>query len=584
MYFHRVIIAELILGGLALSGLAAEPLVRAAHESAHLRRPVAAGLLDEGRLLALANQRSGSLSLIDLKTNRVVCEEHVGGQLSGLAVLPDGKRILVTDEKRHELVALLVEGDKVRRLAQLAVAPYPANVVISPDGKLATVAGRWSRKLQVIDVSGTLRVRHSVSLPFAPRLQLPLPGTNRVVVADAFGGGLALVDCERGRVLAAHELEGHNLAGLALGADGKELLIAHQILDQKRPVTEAAIEQGLLIRNVVRRLPRNELTADGTRSVPATFRLDDGWIHGAADPAGIAVLDEKRLAVALAGNNSVALLNADYQVERRINVGARPTLILREPGGDLLVVNTLSDSISRIDPSGERIQVEIPLGPMPRLAARDRGELLFHDASLSLHGWMSCHSCHADGHTNGLLADTSGDGSFGAPKRTLTLRGTALTDRWGWNGDTHYLHEQVRKSLDTTLHGPWASPENVRDLVDYLHSLSPAPAVEPARGDKFDREQVTRGRKLFAERGCVRCHVPPLTYSSFDSHDVGFTDERGRKKFNPPSLRGVSQGKRFFHDNRADSLRAVFIEHGHGLDEELDDRELADLLRFLRSL
>ena len=47
---------------------------------------------------------------------------------------------------------------------------------------------------------------------------------------------------------------------------------------------------------------------------------------------------------------------------------------------------------------------------------------------------MSCHSCHPDGHTNGLLNDNLGDGNFGAPKRVLSLLGVGQTGPWAWNG------------------------------------------------------------------------------------------------------------------------------------------------------
>ena len=61
-------------------------------------------------------------------------------------------------------------------------------------------------------------------------------------------------------------------------------------------------------------------------------------------------------------------------------------------------------------------------------------------------------------------------------------------------------------------------------------------------------------------------------------------DERNRLKFNPPALRGVGQRERFFHDGRADSLEEVFRTHRHQLDEGANDRELDDLIQFLRSL
>ena len=82
----------------------------------------------------------------------------------------------------------------------------------------------------------------------------------------------------------------------------------------------------------------------------------------------------------------------------------------------------------------------------------------------------------------------------------------------------------------------------------------------------------------------MRCHIPPLTYTSHEAHDVGFADERGLRKFNPPSLRGVGQAGPYFHDGRAATLEDVFVRYRHQLDRELPKSELADLLAFLQSL
>jgi hypothetical protein len=75
-----------------------------------------------------------------------------------------------------------------------------------------------------------------------------------------------------------------------------------------------------------------------------------------------------------------------------------------------------------------------------------------------------------------------------------------------------------------------------------------------------------------------------LTYTSHEAYDVGFADERGHRRFNPPSLRGVGQGYRFLHDNRAATLEEVFSKFRHKVGDGLAPAELTDLLRFLRSL
>lgn len=197
---------------------------------------------------------------------------------------------------------------------------------------------------------------------------------------------------------------------------------------------------------------------------------------------------------------------------------------------------------------------------------------------------MSCHSCHTDGHTNGLLADTLGDNTHGTPKRVLTLRGTRLTDLWAWNGEMKTLQDNVHKSLQETMHAPQIKPADVDDIVSFLHTLPPVPPLKPAPKDDADRAQVARGEKVFLREGCAACHVPPLTFTSHAVYDVGLADEKGWKKFNPPSLRGVGRLRKLFHDNRANSLREVFETHGHQLAEPLPAAELGDLVRYLESL
>jgi cytochrome c peroxidase len=242
--------------------------------------------------------------------------------------------------------------------------------------------------------------------------------------------------------------------------------------------------------------------------------------------------------------------------------------------------STVFDGVEYYFHNGARIA----LGPAPEPTPAERGEHLFLDRALSGDNRTSCHSCHNHGHSTYQLADTLGDDTIGTPKRIPTLLGTRLTDPWAWNGKQRDLSEQVRKSLETTMHAKEFTQQQVGDLVAYLHTLEPPPPLEAATDDAADKEKLARGQALFENLGCARCHVPPLTYTSPDAFDVGLSDEKGLIKFNPPSLRGVSQGYTFFHDGRAKSLEDVFTVHGHMLDRALSDKELGDLLRFLRSL
>ena len=66
---------------------------------------------------------------------------------------------------------------------------------------------------------------------------------------------------------------------------------------------------------------------------------------------------------------------------------------------------------------------------------------------------------------------------------------------------------------------------------------------------------------------------------------MGLVDENGRRKFNPPSLRGLGQRDRFFHDGRANRVEDVVLQARHQLGtEKLSASEAAALIAFLKSL
>jgi DNA-binding beta-propeller fold protein YncE len=543
-----------------------------------LRHPVAAAFLADARLLAVANQRSGTVSLVDVANAEIRQEIDLGTHLTDLVTFRDGKQLLATDDVKHELIVLAFDGSRLTARARLAVAPYPASVAVLADGKRATVVSLWPRRVQAIDLAGGPRVAHSIALPFAPRGQCVLPD-GKVVVADGFGGHLAVIDPAAGRLDATYSFTGHNIRGLAVGRDGNELLVSHQRLDPKAPTTEANITGGVLMQNVVRAIPLGRLRGPGADldGVGRVVRLGTTG-RGAGDPAGI-VAAGTDLAVALAGVHEVMWLKSDGSHVRRVAVGRRPTA-LDAHGKRLVALNTLDDSLAVLE--GDRVVRTIPLGPRPTLTYADKGERLFYDARLSRDGWLSCQSCHPDGHTHGLLADTLGDGTYGTPKRTLTLLNTRLTDPWGWTGQFRSIQDQVRSSVATTLHAPAVRWQDVEDLTSFLAILPPPPPFEPAEG-AADQARIDRGRRVFDERGCNHCHVGPLTYTSWETFDVGLADEKGQRKFNPPSLRGVGHGTRFLHDNRAKSLDGVFRRHHHKIGAATD-AEIDDLVRFLRSL
>jgi cytochrome c peroxidase len=606
--------------GYGAPAASARPTQAAAFETAAaLRRPIGIALSRDERLLVVANRRSGSLTLIDTAKNQAIAEFPVGLQLSSLASLPASDTLLATDEGRHELLRLRLEhpadaAPKITVLQRLAVSPYPVRVTVARDGRRAFITSLWSRRLTVVELPTTgnepaakaavgeaapgkeptggetnARIAHRVDLPIAPRELTLVRGDQRLIVADSFGGRLLVLDTSKPDSapvpLGLREFPGHNIRGLGVNHDGTMLVVAHQMLNEVAHTIRNDVHWGLLMSNDLRWLKLDRVLAGGGDLFSGGHMHPLGQAGSAtADPAGFAFAPDGTVVVALAGIGEIAMgREADFSLDR-LPAGARPTAVAATRDSRwAFVANTFGDSVSRIDLSERETKLDISLGQGKPLTLVDRGELLFHDGKLSHDGWMSCQSCHTDGHTNGQLNDNFSDKTFGAPKRVLTLLGRADTAPFAWNASSPTLADQVRKSLINTMQ---ANKEPSKDMIEaisaYVQTLESPPSIDVLRGVRDDAA-VARGQRTFSDLGCVRCHAPP-TYTTPKTYDVGLKDQQGNTHFNPPSLRGVGHRAPYFHDNSAASLEDVFRKHGHQLERDLSDAELADLTAFLRSL
>jgi hypothetical protein len=540
----------------------------------HLRRPVAAAWLAPGKLLAVANQRSGSVSIVDPEKRKVLTEAAVGERLADVDALPAGW-LLAVDEKLHELLVLQWDAGKLRMTQRIPVSQYPVSVVVSLDGSRCTVASLWSRTITTFEIKPadgpappTLTKLNELVLGFAPGEQLYLPDGEHVLVADGFTGQMALLDVAAQSVTQIPAKHVFRIYGMALSTDPGGLYIGHQTMRPLMTTAKAGGDGDVAADDKVKQLTNfiGEYSIAGLLSGRLEQFVGDretpkrmGYMPG--DLRQMTELAPGLLDVPVEGHHQ-KLQAADGQ----------PRVRLRR----------FYDELAVIAP-GSANEFRIKLGPVGNLTAADRGETLFYDTNLSANGWISCNTCHPGGHTTGQLVDTLGDGSRGTHKRALTLLGSGATGKWAWDGEVSSLHTQVLQSVQKTM-GKQTTPQKVNDITAYVQTLPPPPPLKPATDDPADMAQLARGAALFGRLGCVDCHVPALGYTSDATYDVGLRDEKGATKFNPPSLRGVSQGYSFFHDGRATKLEEVFVTHRHPHGDVLEGDQLADLLRFLSSL
>jgi len=562
--------------------------------TARIRQPMAVVLVDGGRRLMVANWRSGSISVIDPETRRVLDEHDVGCCLVDIVALPDDRHLLAVDQAGHDILLLNGHADEIRVLARVRVNPDPVRIVVSSDGLSCVVASRWSRRLTFLELTRgqspaddpSLKIIASLDLPFCPRELAASRDGSKLVITDAFGGNLALVDSRRRSLESVRRLPAHNIRGLALADDGNTLVVAHQMLNPLARSTFDDLHWGLLISNHLRVLRLDAVlnpAADLLRG-SRLFELGDVG-KGAADPSGLVIDSRGDLIVALGGVNEAAITHGPGQPLRRVAVGHRPgAMTVSRDGKVVYIANGLDDTVSVVEIESGRNVASIALGPGLEPSLADRGERLFFDARLSHDGWMSCHSCHTDGHTCGLKSDTLGDGSYGAAKQIPSLLGVGATGPWTWTGSQERLEDQVRTSIQTTMHSPKPAPTagQVEAVTAYLRSLRPLPPALANR-DRAQDAASLRGHKVFQSRKCDACHTPP-EYTSPERFDVGLTDEVGNRRFNPPSLRGVNRRTALLHDGRASTLEDLFQRDRHPQDSALTTQEIHDLVAFLRTL
>lgn len=565
-------------------GAAEESNLRVQH-----RRPAAAVLIDGNRQLCVANRRSGSLSLVDVAT-KSVSEKQIGQQLSDIVRLPASEYSVVSDFAGGTLIIIQHAAGELTIVDRVEVSAWPESMAVSGKGDFIGVASLWSRRLTILaPVYGAdadkvaLRKLHQIDLPFAPRAVAFVDATH-LVAADSFGGRLIVVDCVSGMKTVEHELPVHNIRDMTVGGEG-QLFLTCQRLNPTGYTEREDIHWGILIENELLAIEIESLIDTDRKRSPNVERIALGGPgEGAGDPDAILVMPE-RLLVTLAGTDELAVVERVGVRESRISTGSRPVDVIYDESSDrAFAVNMLADSISIVDLNGAEPVDTISLGPSPQAGSVERGEAAFFNAALSHESWLSCHSCHTDGHTNNGLADTLGDGDFGDAKRVPTLRGVWATAPWAWNGSQHQLSGQIRKSLATTMHASKISDELVTDLTAYVTKLNRPPSVAVARGHGPHPTVEYKAREVFEAAGCSACHNGFTSYTTDGVYDVGLRDAHGNSQFNPPSLSGISQRDRLLHDGRARSIEEVLINLSHPSKDALSDKERKVLINFVRAL
>ena len=174
------------------------------------------------------------LFVIDMKANppKLVDTLHLGKQPSGLSFSPKGDLALVCNRADGTISVLKIDGTKVTQIGTVPVSAGVSQVVFTPDGKHALATKSPDNKIAILDVDGDKVTYNKLDIPTYPFPYnvVVSPDGKLAITADNGGGGSSDGSMDAVTVI---DLEGphpHGIAhltvedapeGLAIAPNGK---------------------------------------------------------------------------------------------------------------------------------------------------------------------------------------------------------------------------------------------------------------------------------------------------------------------------------------------------------------------------
>jgi DNA-binding beta-propeller fold protein YncE len=180
------------------------------------------------------------LFVIDMKSNppKLVDTLHLGKQPSGLSFSPNGGMALVCNRADGTISVLKIDGTKVTQTGTIPIGPGVSQVVFTPDGKHALAVKSPDNKLAMLDVDGDKVTYNKLDFPTYPFPYnvVVSPDGKLAITADNGGGGssdgnmdaVSVVDLEGPHPHAiAHLTVEDAPEGLAMAPNGKFAVVVN---------------------------------------------------------------------------------------------------------------------------------------------------------------------------------------------------------------------------------------------------------------------------------------------------------------------------------------------------------------------
>jgi YVTN family beta-propeller protein len=572
-----------------------------------------------GKWLLTANNDNNSVTVVDTVDRKAVREIGVGDKPEGVTWIGQGPLAAVTCYHDRRIYFFNAETGVV--LKKLKVAPEPYGIVSDKAGKRVYVSHEYPGIVSEIDVEKLAVVRELKVGAFVRGLALS-PDEKRLYASEFYTGKLLAVDLAAGNVV--DSWIGHSADNLA----------RHVLLHPTRPKAYLSHVRSMITvidggGSIFPQLSVCDLRpADGKdvkRRVAFSMDTYNGvYVVTNAWEAAISP-DGKRIYTIYAGTNDMnvsAIIDDDYREIQRVGnavrIGQNPRAVRVSPDGQAVYIyNTLDFSVGVYDKNMKLLK-HIPVCQPPKTPEWVRGKILFNTANapMSQRRWVSCSSCHPDGHNDGRVWQNP-EGL----RKTTALFGLAHTHPIHWSADRDEVQDFEYTIRSPLMRGSGLLKGTIKPKVGF----NPIELEEKTAGRSKDLDALAiycnsfefpmlsphikapgkltpaaeRGKKLFFSEavGCAQCHSGPYYTDSslkkpFNVHDVGTgkddPSEKMGPKYDTPTLLGIYRTPPYLHHGKARTLLEVLTvcnkEDRHGKTSHLGAGELDDLVSFLMSL
>ncbi|MEY4763133.1 MAG: hypothetical protein RLZZ200_2989 [Pseudomonadota bacterium] len=186
--------------------------------------PIAGPGVDESKLPP-ADKAADGIGVVDiasLKLERVIRGVSDPEQL---AISHDGRLLFVASEDTG--AAIVLDAKEGRPVATIPTGGEPEGVSLSPDGKQVYVTSEADHRVSVIDVA-SLRVVQRIEVGARPRFTAFSPDGSLAFVSNENDGSISVIDTKSAAVTGTIKLEGPltRPVGIVTSPDGSRLYVA----------------------------------------------------------------------------------------------------------------------------------------------------------------------------------------------------------------------------------------------------------------------------------------------------------------------------------------------------------------------